>query len=91
MADELGLFLFTYEIHPSLTPDTICPDVNSFQINAEGYEDKLLKTLKPKYNRLVLFDAKKFLHGMQICNDVYLKDSFRMNQVMFFKSYKLYA
>jgi hypothetical protein len=46
--DELGLFLFTYEIHPSLTPDTICPDVNSFQINAEGYEDKLLKTLKEK-------------------------------------------
>lgn len=46
--DELGIFLFSYEIHPSLTPDTIFPDVNSFQINAEGYEDKLLKTLKDK-------------------------------------------
>jgi hypothetical protein len=48
---------------------------------------KLLKTLKPKYNRLVMFNAKKFLHGMQICNDVYLKDSFRMNQVLFFGPY----
>ena len=48
--DELGIFLFSYEIHPSLTPDTIFPDVNSFQINAEGYEKKLLSSLKDKIN-----------------------------------------
>ena len=48
--DELGIFLFSYEIHPSLTPDTICPDVNSFQINAEGFDTKLLSSLKEKIN-----------------------------------------
>lgn len=45
---------------------------------------KLIKTLFPKYNRLVLFDAKKFYHGMNICNDDYFGETFRFNQAYFF-------
>ena len=45
---------------------------------------KLIKTLFPKYNRLVLFDAKKFWHGMNICNDDYFGENYRFNQVFFF-------
>lgn len=48
---------------------------------------KLIKSLKPKYNRLVFFDAKKFLHGMNISNKIYFRDRPRMNQVLFFKSF----
>ena len=55
----------------------------------EPWRDKkkysLLKTLKPSYNRLILFDGKKFLHGMNICNDRYFEDEFRKNQVFFFE------
>lgn len=46
---------------------------------------KLLKTLKPKYNRMVLFNANKFLHGMHICNKKYFKNEYRLNQVLFFE------
>lgn len=46
---------------------------------------KLIKTLYPKYNRMVLFDAKKFRHGMNICNDNYFGDNYRMNQVFFMR------
>lgn len=46
---------------------------------------EIIKHLKPKYNKLVLFNAKKFLHGMNICNDRYFGDEFRINQVLFFK------
>ena len=49
----------------------------------EKYEK--LKTLTPKYNRLVLFDGDKFLHGMNIVNDRYFSDEYRCNQVFFFK------
>lgn len=45
---------------------------------------KLIKTLSPKYNRLVLFDGKKFFHGMNICNDDYFGNTYRFNQVFFF-------
>ena len=45
---------------------------------------KLLKHLEPKYNRLVFFDGYKFLHGMNIVNDRYFSDEYRINQVFFF-------
>ena len=47
-------------------------------------EFKLLKTLEPKYNRLVFFDGLKFPHGMDICNDRFFDDEYRYNQVFFF-------
>lgn len=46
---------------------------------------KILKTLKPKYNRMILFDANKFLHGMHISNKKYFKNEYRLNQVLFFE------
>ena len=46
---------------------------------------KILKNIKPKYNRLVLFDGLKFPHGMDISNDFYFNKKYRKNQVFFFK------
>ena len=54
-----------------------CPWISKTKFN-------LIKTLQPKFNRLVLFDAKKFYHGMNICNDMYFADNYRFNQVFFF-------
>ena len=48
----------------------------------ENYE--LIHTLEPKYNRLYLFDGKKFLHGMNIADDMYFGEEYRLNQVFFF-------
>lgn len=45
---------------------------------------RLIKSIKPKYNRMVLFDGK-ILHGMNICNNYYLSDRWRINQVFFFQ------
>ena len=49
---------------------------------------KILKTLKPKYNRLVLFDGFKFPHGVDICSHRYYGEEYRKNQVFFFQNYK---
>lgn len=46
----------------------------------ENYE--LLKSIKPRYNRCILFDAKRYLHGQNIIDDRYT-DQFRLNQVLF--------
>jgi hypothetical protein len=46
---------------------------------------RLVKTLIPRYNRLVLFDGFKFFHGMNICNQDYFGENFRFNQVFFFE------
>ena len=45
---------------------------------------RLVKTLIPRYNRMVLFDGSKFWHGMNICNDDYFNESYRLNQAFFF-------
>ena len=52
----------------------------------ENYE--ILKTIEPKYNRLVLFDGFKFPHGVDICSDRYYGEEYRKNQVFFFQDYK---
>jgi len=46
---------------------------------------KLLKSLEPKYNRMVMFNGKKFLHGANICNEDYFGERYRLNQVYFFE------
>jgi hypothetical protein len=45
---------------------------------------ELLTTLKPTYNRCILFDGVKFPHGMHIPNDRYFGEEYRLNQVFFF-------
>ena len=54
----------------------------------EHYE--ILKTIEPKYNRLVLFDGFKFPHGVDVCNNYYFGDEYRKNQVFFFQDHKYY-
>jgi hypothetical protein len=44
---------------------------------------QLLKTLDAEYNRLVMFDGYRFLHGMDIADDTYFKRQ-RVNQAIFF-------
>ena len=44
----------------------------------------LLKSLEPAYNKLVLFDGKKFPHGMNVTNEKYFGKKPRNNQVFFF-------
>ena len=46
---------------------------------------KVIKHIEPKYNRMVLYDGMRFLHGMNICNDDYFSDTYRVNQVYFFE------
>jgi hypothetical protein len=43
----------------------------------------IIKTLEPKFNRMILFNGNKFTHGMNICNDDYFGESYRMNHVLF--------
>ena len=45
---------------------------------------KILKTLDPKYNRLVFFDGLKFFHGANLPDDRYFGEEYRTNQVFFF-------
>lgn len=45
---------------------------------------RILKKLEGKFNRLVMFNGKKFLHGMDISSDDFFT-CFRMNQVLFFR------
>jgi hypothetical protein len=44
---------------------------------------KIIKTIQAKYNRLVLFDGKRFLHNMAINNDAFFHQK-RMNLATFF-------
>ena len=63
-----------YEIRP----EHECPWVSKKKFS-------VIKTLRPRFNRLVLFDGQKFIHGMNISNDLYFDESYRFNQVFFFK------
>jgi len=44
----------------------------------------VIKYLESKFNRLVLFDGRKYLHGAHIEDDRHMKEP-RMNQVFFFE------
>ena len=46
----------------------------------------VIKYIQPKYNRLVLFEGDKFLHGMDISDYRYFLDEYRKNQVFFFEN-----
>lgn len=63
--------------------------INDFPEHYAPWKDKkkfeLIHTINPKYNRMVLFNGFKYFHGMNICNDDYFGESYRMNQVLFFE------
>tara|TARA_B100001105_G_C22312908_1_gene408931 strand:- start:275 stop:919 length:645 start_codon:yes stop_codon:yes gene_type:complete len=70
--------------------EIISPDLDdSFGEHVTPWRDKskwsIIKTITPKYNSCVIFDALKFYHGMNICNDKYFGDEYRLNQVVFMK------
>lgn len=44
---------------------------------------RIIKTLEAEYNRLVMFDGARFLHGMNITDDTYFNRQ-RVNQAIFF-------
>lgn len=72
-------------LYKNLNPDEEppnCPEHYQPWRNKNNFD--LIKTIEPKFNRLVLFNANKFLHGMNICNDIYFKNDYRINQVFFF-------
>jgi hypothetical protein len=51
---------------------------------------KILFSFTAKYNRIVIFDGKKYKHGMDISDDRFFGDTlknakFRINQVLFFE------
>ena len=48
----------------------------------KAYYD-LIKTIKPKYNRMVLFDGM-IPHAMDICNNKFFAEEYRKNQAFFF-------
>jgi hypothetical protein len=45
---------------------------------------RILKTLNCGFNKLVMFDAKKFLHGMAIEDETFFNQR-RINIAVFFK------
>ena len=64
----------------------ITDDVWNSPEHAEPWRHKskyrLLKTIESKFNRMVLFDGLKFLHGMSVDNDEYFT-KYRLNQAFF--------
>ena len=86
--DEYGTNLYELKQSENYPADYIndaSPDTSEhLEPWREKSKYKLLKTLKPKYNRCVLFDAKKFLHGQHVVGTKYFHDEFRLNQVLFF-------
>lgn len=46
----------------------------------------IIKTIEPKFNSLVLFDGKKFFHGMNISDYTYFGSEYRTNQAIFLKA-----
>lgn len=45
---------------------------------------KVIKKLEGTFNRLIMYDGSKFLHGMDISNNAFFNE-FRLNQVLFFR------
>ena len=79
-SDECGTNLYSTDTTDEL-PDA--PEHYKPWRLREHYE--ILKTIEPKYNRLVLFDGFKFPHGVDVCNNHYFGDEYRKNQVFSFK------
>jgi hypothetical protein len=47
---------------------------------------KILTSLKPAFNRCVIFDGGKFKHGMNLSDNVYSNEEYRLNQIFFFEN-----
>ena len=47
---------------------------------------KVVKTLRSKYNRMIMFEGDKFFHSMCVENDLFFGTKYRLNQALFFKN-----
>mgnify|MGYP003337058790 CR=1 FL=1 len=74
-------------LYENLNPEEEPPDYSEHYRPWRNKKNfKLIKTIEPKYNRMVLFDGLKFTHGMNICNDDYFGETYRINQIFFFEA-----
>lgn len=78
--EECGTNIYDYADMQEYAARSSKEHLNSWR---EKEKYVVLKEIKPKYNRLVLFDGL-FLHAMNICNDRYFGEEYRLNQVFFF-------
>jgi hypothetical protein len=83
---ECGTNLYR-QVKPDL-PESRGEHVDPWR-SKENYE--IIKTLEPKFNRCVLFDGLRFIHGMHIPNERYFGDQYRLNQVFFFRDDSIQA
>ncbi len=64
-------------------------DYDKFPEHYKPWRDKndykIITTLESSFNRMILFDGLKFYHGMNIPNEKYFGEQYRINQVFFFK------
>ena len=81
------LYLNTFDCSGTNFYESLEPDIYSTPEHFAPWRPrnryKIIKTLEAKFNRLVLFDGAKFLHGMSIEDDTFFKLK-RINQVFFF-------
>jgi hypothetical protein len=61
------------------------PKQHAHWVNKKKF--KLVYSIPPQYNRIVLFDGFEYFHGINICNDDYFKKEYRINQVFFFQHF----
>ena len=72
-------------VYECLTPDREGLDIREHEQPWRPKKNyKLIRNLEPKYNRAVIFDGKKYHHGMNIHDDYFAGDVTRMNLGFFF-------
>ena len=80
---EYGTNLYKIINHDEEPQPPICNEHYSPWRKKNNYE--IIKSIKPNFNKMVLFDANYFFHGVDICGKRYFKSEYRLNQVFFFK------
>lgn len=80
-AEDFGGTNLYYNTAPDIEPQLTGPQFTPWR--PKGHY-KLLRRLDPKYNRLFLFDGRKFFHGMDVDASSKLFYSYRINQIFFF-------
>lgn len=74
-------------LNPNIQYRTNCEHKNPWTLKKNW---EVILKIKSKYNRFVMFDGSKYLHGMSLFDDRWFSDEFtnakfRINQVLFFQ------
>jgi hypothetical protein len=82
------IYLNQYEGAGTNLYEQISPDIENVSEHSrpwrEKHKYKVIKTIQSKFNRLVIFDGKKFKHGMAVENDIFFHER-RMNIAVFMR------